>query len=121
MIARSPVGLGLVIGIGPRSIKGLMASNILDLRSASFSCFERKESGDSKMFWTVHLTGELVKGSYSKGHTPAALHLGQKDNFWPCARGLRVCQLMMQWNAAFMAHIDHIGLSLADPKVAALL
>ena len=58
-----------------------MASSILDLRSASFSCFERKESGDSKMVWTVYLTGdleELVKGSYSKGQIPAALAHGAK-------------------------------------------
>ena len=79
MISRSPAGLDLDIGIGPRSIKGLMASSILDLWSASFSCFERKELGDLKMVWTVYLTGELedlVKGSYSKGQIPAALPHG---------------------------------------------
>ena len=67
MIARTPAGLGVDIGIGPHLIKGWMASSILDLRSASFSCFVRKESGDAKTGWTVYLTGELeelVKGSY---------------------------------------------------------
>ena len=77
MIARSTAGLGLGIGIGPHSIKGLMASSILGLRSARFSCSERNESGDSKMVWTVYLKGEeLVKGSYSKGQIPAALPSG---------------------------------------------
>ena len=79
MIARSPAGLGLDIGIGPHSIKGLMASSILGLRSASFSCSESNESGDAKMVWTVYPTGELeelVKGSYSKGQIPAALPPG---------------------------------------------
>ena len=102
IIARSPAGLSVDLEIRPHSIKGLMASSTLDLRPASLVALIEKESGDSKMVWTVYLTGELegpANDLTRMAKSRRLFHPGHKDNFWPCVRGLRVCQLMMQWDA----------------------